>query len=444
MANYENFKRGDCGLFSHCERKKDEHGNYVTFGNQRIDSTRTHLNYNLCPDTREQTEILASRLADPNLKCQNRADVNVFGSWCITLPTQAPIINENGEIEYEEKEVHHKDGTVTTETVPKLKDVFYNEEQTKEYFRLCYDFLEERYGKENVISAYVHKDETTDHMHFIFLPVVEDKKWNEKHPDKEPRQKVCAKERINKTELNMFHRVLQEYLDEHSEKDLYPVLNGTTIGGSRTIAELKAESALEDAIMATSQANATKKIAEEEIAKIDKEVETVQSDAREYIETLHQREDTALKTVMNQFDEWAKTEEQKERSNVMEIKKSLENLGATAEDEQPLTSFAKALDNPLQGKDGKIYVEVPSPGKLIPLLKKVVKRMLGAFGWSHSMAKKTQEQMERSRKSFHAMLPRKKREANEQNEARLVAEQQVQQVQYSQPETKKKRSDPSL
>ena len=70
--------------------------------------------------------------------------------------------------------------------------------------------------------------------------------------------------------------------------------------------------------------------------------------------------------------------------------------------------------------------------------------MLGAFGWSHSMAKKTQEQMERSRKSFHAILPRKKREANEQNEARLVAEQQVQQVQYSQPETKKKRSEPSL
>ena len=124
MANYENFKRGDCGLFSHCERKKDEHGNYVTFGNQRIDSTRTHLNYNLCPDTREQTEILASRLADPNLKCQNRADVNVFGSWCITLPTQAPIINENGEIEYEEKRYIIKMVQLPRRQFPNLKMYF--------------------------------------------------------------------------------------------------------------------------------------------------------------------------------------------------------------------------------------------------------------------------------------------------------------------------------
>lgn len=97
-----------------------------------------------------------------------------------------------------------------------------------------------------MISAYVHKDETTDHMHFLFIPLVEDKKWNEKHPDKPPRKKVCSKELMNKTELNRFHREFQEYLDEHSEKDLYPVLNGTTIGGARTIAEMKAESALEE------------------------------------------------------------------------------------------------------------------------------------------------------------------------------------------------------
>ncbi len=442
MANYENFKRGDCGLFSHCERKKDEHGNYVTFGNQRIDSTRTHLNYNLCPDMREQTEILASRLADPNLKCQNRADVNVFGSWCITLPTQAPIINENGEIEYEEKEVHHKDGTVTTETVPKLKDVFYNEEQTKEYFRLCYDFLEERYGKENVISAYVHKDETTDHMHFIFLPIVEDKKWNEKHPDKEPRQKVCAKERINKTELNMFHRVLQEYLDEHSEKDLYPVLNGTTIGGSRTIAELKAESALEDAILAAGQANTTKRLAEEEMAKIDAEVETVKNSAREYIETLHQREDDALNAVKKEFDEWAKLEEQKEHPHVAEIKKSLENLGATPDMEQPLMELAKSLENPVTGKNGKTYIEVPSPGKIIPLLKKVVRRMLGAFGWSHDKAEEIHKQVEHGRASLRARLPQKKKEADAQNEARWAAERQQHQEQTV--SSQKKRNETSL
>ena len=36
-------------------------------------------------------------------------------------------------------------------------------------------------------------------------------------------------------------------MDQHSQKGLFPVLNGTTIGGNRTIAELKAQSAMEEA-----------------------------------------------------------------------------------------------------------------------------------------------------------------------------------------------------
>lgn len=426
MANYDKFTRADMGLFAHCERKRDENGNYVTFGNQRIDPNRTHLNYNLCTDTREQKDILEARLSDPNIKCMNRANVNVFGSWCVTLPTQAPDLYENGVIIYEEKEVHHKDDTVTVENVPRLHDVFYTDEEIKMFFVLVYMFLAERYGRENVISAYVHMDETTPHMHFLFIPVVEDKKWNEKHPDKPPRKKVCSKELMNKNELNRFHPELQEYLDEHSEKNLYPVLNGTTIGGARTIAEMKAESALEDAIIAARQANTTKRLAEEEMARIDKEVESVQRAAKEYIETLHQREDNALKEVEDEFNKWTKAEEQKEISSVQEIKKSLETLGATAEHEQPLSAFAEKLNNPLTGKNGKIYVEVPAPKVLIPLLKKVVQKMLGAFGWAHGAQKKVAQQMEHARASLREKLPQKKQEADQLNEARWAAERQRQ------------------
>lgn len=441
MANYDKFTRADTGLFAHCERKKDESGNYVTFGNQRIDPNRTHLNYNLCTDTREQKDILEERLSDPDIKCMNRANVNVFGSWCVTLPTQAPDLDENGAIIYEEKEVHHKDGTVTVENVPKLHDISFDEKQTDEFFRLSYEFLKDRYGRENVISAYVHMDETTPHMHFLFIPLVEDKKWNEKHPDKPPRKKVCSKELMNKTELNRFHREFQEYLDEHSEKDLYPVLNGTTIGGARTIAEMKAESALEEAIQLSVQANATKKQAEAEMEKIDAEALKVQQGAREYIETLHKREDDALNAVMNEFDEWAKGEEQKERASVTEIKRSLENLGATPDMEQPLTELARSLDNPLIGKDGKTYVAIPSPGRLIPLLKKVVRKMLGAFGRSHDLAEKTKEHVEHARASLRAKLPQKKQEADRLNEARWAAERQIRQEQQPQPQ---KKNEPSL
>lgn len=69
---------------------------------------------------------------------------------------------------------------------------------------------------------------------------------------------------------------------------------------------------------------------------------------------------------MNQdeFDKWAKAEEQKERVAATEIKQSLLNLGATAGDEKPLSDFAASLEKPLKGKDGKTYVAVPSPDRL--------------------------------------------------------------------------------
>lgn len=73
---------------------------------------------------------------------------------------------------------------------------------------------------------------------------------------------------------------------------------------------------------------------------------------------------------MNEFDKWAKSEEQRELPQVQEIKRSLADLGATAEHEQPLSVFAEKLNNPVTDKNRKIYVEVPAPKVLIPLLKK--------------------------------------------------------------------------
>lgn len=46
------------------------------------------------------------------------------------------------------------------------------EEETKRYFRECYNFVAEYkgLGKENIISAVVHMDEATPHMHLsLFL-----------------------------------------------------------------------------------------------------------------------------------------------------------------------------------------------------------------------------------------------------------------------------------
>jgi len=47
------------------------------------------------------------------------------------------------------------------------------------FFQEVYSFLNQRYADgsdKNVISAYVHMDESMPHLHYAFVPVVHDKK----------------------------------------------------------------------------------------------------------------------------------------------------------------------------------------------------------------------------------------------------------------------------
>lgn len=47
-------------------------------------------------------------------------------------------------------------------------------EQQREYFQSCYDWAAERWGSNNIISAPVHLDEKTPHMHLNFVPLTAD------------------------------------------------------------------------------------------------------------------------------------------------------------------------------------------------------------------------------------------------------------------------------
>lgn len=183
-------------LGKHYERGKDESSEYVKFGNPEIDPQRTHLNYNLAPQ-HNHMEFIKQRLSE--VYCLNRKDVNVMCSWVVTAPKDLD---------------------------PKQQD---------EFFKESYKFLENRYGKENVISSYVHLDETTPHMHFAFIPVVYD--------EKKDRYKVSAKERVNKFELKSFHNDYQEHLDRANVR--CNVLNEATREGNKSIDELKRQSATE-------------------------------------------------------------------------------------------------------------------------------------------------------------------------------------------------------
>ena len=55
-----------------------------------------------------------------------------------------------------------------------------SQEREREFFQANYDLIAEKYGKENIISARVHKDEETPHMHLVLVPFTQDNRLSAK------------------------------------------------------------------------------------------------------------------------------------------------------------------------------------------------------------------------------------------------------------------------
>ena len=95
------------------------------------------------------------------------------------------------------------------------KDFRGNEER---FFENCFQFVGQRYGYENVVGGYVHKDEQQSHIHIPFVPVQHDK---ERDVDR-----LIAKEVVNRQDLRTFHKDLERFLER--EKTPAHVINGAT------------------------------------------------------------------------------------------------------------------------------------------------------------------------------------------------------------------------
>ena len=50
-----------------------------------------------------------------------------------------------------------------------------SDDEIRQYFTDCYDFACKEYGKENIISAVVHLDEKTPHLHLELVPIKDNK-----------------------------------------------------------------------------------------------------------------------------------------------------------------------------------------------------------------------------------------------------------------------------
>ena len=139
--------------------------------NPDIDLERTKLNFDFVNDDRTLYHRVKSRVDD--------------------LKENGSRVQKNSVVMYS-----------NVITVPKDIAEAWGEEKTTKYFRSCYKFFCEEFGRENVVSAKVHFDETAPHMHLHFLPVNKEN------------GKLQARVVMDKAKINYIHDKLPEYLKE--------------------------------------------------------------------------------------------------------------------------------------------------------------------------------------------------------------------------------------
>ena len=132
----EKYKRADVvGI----ERENERDENYKSARNPQIDKSRTHLNYHTLPYEKKYLAFIDERIKELAPKRKIKDDAVLITSF---------ILGSDKEF---------FDG-ISPET-------------QKQFFDDCTGFFAERYGKENVVSAVVHLDESTPHLHFNLMPV---------------------------------------------------------------------------------------------------------------------------------------------------------------------------------------------------------------------------------------------------------------------------------
>lgn len=131
------YKKSNLGLaYKHNERKNRN------YSNKDIDKERTHLNYHLKEPTQSYEKEFERIKKEYDLKGQIKEVSNIACEYVITSSKE--FFDEIGE------------------------------EETKRYFKTAFEFVStyKELGEQNIISAVVHMDERTPHMHLVFIPVV--------------------------------------------------------------------------------------------------------------------------------------------------------------------------------------------------------------------------------------------------------------------------------
>ena len=141
------------GICVHNDRKAKNHSN------KEIDKNRTHLNYYLKKNELNYVKEFDRLKEENNLKGQIRSNSIIICEMIFT--SDEAFFNKIGN------------------------------EETKRYFKESYEFIcnYKNLGEKNIISAVVHLDEGTPHMHLVYAPVVHTKDKNGNLIDK-----ICCRD----------------------------------------------------------------------------------------------------------------------------------------------------------------------------------------------------------------------------------------------------------
>ena len=132
--------------------------------NPKIDLSRTRNNYHIVGPPASYLDFINGRIASLNLKRRVRSDAIYMNTF---------VLGSGHEF---------------FEGMPTAKQ--------REFFEYCVKFFADKYGAENIISAVVHMDETTPHLHLNLVPITGGK--------------LCSKDLFSPKKLSMLQSELAE------------------------------------------------------------------------------------------------------------------------------------------------------------------------------------------------------------------------------------------
>lgn len=239
--HYAKYQKGAVGsILLHSDRGIDSPDTHE-HSNENIDKTRTHLNYDL-KDRGGLTayEYYKKRIDDIASETKERTgksirkDAVTLCSWAVTAP----------------------------------KDL--SEEKLQDFFKGAYEWFAERYGADNIVTAAVHMDEQTPHMHLQFTPIIE----------KDGVRKLCAKDMETRRTLSTAHQKLQNRLQQALGCEVN-LLNGATENGSKTVLELKND-ALKQSVAESEDKIRQAEELQQQVSTMQEQVDILQEQALAY------------------------------------------------------------------------------------------------------------------------------------------------------------------